>query len=229
MSDALLNILFRDETLIAVDKPCGLLVHPGREPEDKCWIAMKVLRDQLGQRVYTIHRLDRPTSGVLLYSLDEPTADAMRALFEARQVRKQYLAVVRGCAPEHWENETPLQKSPEEKIKASRTTFRRLAHCSSGTFPLMPDLDLSLVEAQPYTGRHHQIRRHLAMDGFPILGDYLYAEVEDNDRMAAATGITRMMLLAQNLSFVHPYTGEPISITAPLPDAFKKVAAGSPA
>lgn len=212
MNNTALDVLYQDEVLIAVTKPNGLLVHPGKEPEAKEWIAMKVLRDQIGRRVYAIHRLDRPTSGVLLFALEEPAADAMRAEFESRRVQKSYVAVVRGETPEAWENRTPLQKEEGAKMKECHTRFQRLG-CD-------PSADTSTVLAEPLTGRHHQIRRHLAGDGFPILGDYLYGDTADNDRLAATSGLSRMLLHARSLSFTHPVTRQPVLIESPLPPEF---------
>ena len=212
MQNTPLDILYQDEVLIAVTKPNGLLVHPGREPEAKEWIAMKVLRDQIGRRVYAIHRLDRPTSGVLLFALEEPAADAMRAEFEKRRVQKTYVAVVRGQTPEFWENRTPLQKEEGAKMKDGHTRFQRLG-CDLSA-------DTSTVVAEPLTGRHHQIRRHLAGDGFPILGDYLYGDVAYNDQLAATAGLSRMLLHARSLSFIHPVTRQVVRIDSPLPPDF---------
>jgi tRNA pseudouridine65 synthase len=212
VSETRLDILYRDETLIAITKPAGLLVHPGREPEAKEWIAMKVLRDQIGQRVYAIHRLDRPTSGVLLLALDEPMANAMRAEFEERRVQKTYVAVVRGQPPEQWENRSPLQKAEGEKWKDCHTRFRRRAGAREG--------EVSVVEAEPLTGRHHQIRRHLAGDGFAIVGDYLYGDTAANDRLASEHGHARMLLHAHTLSFRHPTQGLQLHLESPLPAEF---------
>ena len=209
---ASLDILYQDDVLIAVTKPNGLLVHPGREPEAKEWIAMKVLRDQIGRHIHAIHRLDRPTSGVLLFGLEAAAADAMREAFENRRVEKSYLAVVRGQPPEAWENRTPLQKAEGEKLKDCHTGFRRL-----GT----PDnRETAAVVAEPRTGRHHQIRRHLAGDGFPILGDYLYGDAAENDRLTASHGPARLFLHAHTLAFTHPLSGAPVRIESPLPAAF---------
>lgn len=212
MQSTPLDILYQDDVLIAVTKPNGLLVHPGKEPEAKEWIAMKVLRDQIGRRVYAIHRLDRPTSGVLLFALEEPAADAMRAEFEGRRVQKTYVAVVRGQTPETWENRTPLQKEEGAKLKECHTRFQRL-NCD-------PTEDTSTVVAEPLTGRHHQIRRHLAGDGFPILGDYLHGDVAYNDHLAATSGLSRMLLHACSLMFNHPVTSQPVRIESPLPPEF---------
>ncbi len=212
MQSTPLDILYQDDLLIAVTKPNGLLVHPGREPEGKEWIAMKVLRDQIRRRVYAIHRLDRPTSGVLLFALEAPAADAMRAEFEHRRVHKTYVAVVCGQPPEAWENRTPLQKEEGAKTKECHTRFQRLS-CD-------PLVDTSTVLAEPLTGRHHQIRRHLAGDGFPILGDYLYGDAACNDHLAATTGLSRMLLHARSLSFTHPLTRRPVLIESPLPAEF---------
>ena len=212
MEGAPLDILYQDDVLVAVTKPNGLLVHPGREPEAKEWIAMKVLRDQIGRRVYAIHRLDRPTSGVLLFALEEPAADAMRAAFEHRRMRKTYVAVVRGRTPEAWENRMPLQKADGEKAKACHTRFQRLGDG--------PAEETSTLLVEPLTGRQHQIRRHLAGDGFPILGDYLYGDAAQNERIASQTGLARMLLHAHSLAFIHPVTRQPVRIESPLPPGF---------
>ena len=207
-----LDILYQDEFLVAVTKPNGLLVHPGREPEAKEWIAMKVLRDQIGRHIHAIHRLDRPTSGVLLFGLEAADADAMREAFEHRRVEKTYLAVVRGQPPLEWENNTPLQKAEGEKLKECHTRFRRLG--------APDDRETAAVVAEPQTGRHHQIRRHLAGEGFPILGDYLYGDAAENDRLTAPHGPARLFLHARTLAFTHPRTGAPVRIESPLPAAF---------
>ena len=103
-----LHILYEDEYLVAIDKPAGMIVHPGREAEGPEWIAMKRLRDQLGRQVFPVHRLDRPTSGVLLFALDKQTAGLAQQSFELRNVAKSYHAIVCGVAPQEWFCETPL-------------------------------------------------------------------------------------------------------------------------
>lgn len=147
-----LPILHEDEFLVAIDKPAGMIVHAGRDPEGPEWIAMKRLRDQLGRQVYPVHRLDRPTSGVLLFALDARTNGLAQKSFELRKVVKTYHAIVCGIPPEVWSCETPLSATAEEPMKDARTDFRRLKRSVvSGD----PALELSLIEALPRTGRFH--------------------------------------------------------------------------
>jgi len=209
-----LRYLYQDEFLVAIDKPAGMIVHPGREPEGPEWIAMKRLRDELGQPIYPIHRLDRPTSGVLLFALDRATSTRVQQAFELRQVEKSYRAVVCGVPEAEWCCEIPLRKSPEEPELAARTAFRRLAVAEG--FAGDPQLRLSLLRADPFTGRFHQIRRHLQQAGFPIVGDYRYAGRERSDELGALLGTgTRMLLQAKSLRLAHPQHGGMLEILAP--------------
>lgn len=216
-----LSILYQDERLVAIDKPAGMIVHPGREPEGPEWIAMKRLRDLLGRPVYPIHRLDRPTSGVLLFALDRETSTLTQQAFETRQVEKHYLAVVCGATAERWVCETPLRKSPEEPEVAARTQFERLRFAPAGNFPADPLLSLSLLKASPETGRFHQIRRHLLEFDLPIVGDFRYAGRERSHQLGEILGTgTRMLLQARELRMKHPHTGEDLVIEAPPDEDF---------
>ena len=211
-----LSILYQDERLVAIDKPAGMIVHPGREPEGPEWIAMKRLRDLLGRPVYPIHRLDRPTSGVLLFALDKETSTLAQQAFELRQVEKTYLAVVCGEAARCWVCETPLRKSPEEPEVEARTKFERVGFAPAGSFPADPLLSLSLLRASPETGRFHQIRRHLLEFDLPIVGDFRYAGRERSHELGEILGTgTRMLLQAKELRMKHPHTGEDLVIEAP--------------
>lgn len=211
---AALRVLYQDEHLVAIDKPAGMIVHPGREPEGPEWIAMKRLRDELGRPVYPIHRLDRPTSGVLLFALDRATSARAQMAFEQRRVSKRYLAVVSGLTAADWCCEIPLRKSPEEPEQAARTEFERLA-VANGVAGA-PELRLSLLRATPTTGRFHQIRRHLQLAGHPIVGDYRYAGCERSDELGALLGTgTRMLLQAKELRLEHPHSGAELVIEAP--------------
>ena len=209
-----LNIVYIDDDLVVVDKPRGMLVHPVCEPHPREEIAMKVIRDQLGQKVYTVHRLDRPTSGLLLFALNVPAVRVMQELFEFRKVAKKYIAVVHGKTPEVWECDQALHKVENDEMKDALTKFRRLSYRPAGSFDGDPTLEVSVVEAIPHTGRFHQIRRHLAENGFPIVGDYLYGGIDHNNEVAEKTGISRMMLMSTELAFVHPINGNNIKINA---------------
>jgi hypothetical protein len=144
-----LTLLYHDEFLVAIDKPAGMIVHPGREPEGPEWIAMKRLRDQLGRQVFPVHRLDRPTSGVLLFALDKQTAGLLQQAFELRNVSKTYHAIVCGITPEQWTCDTPLQKDLIDPLLPASTRFERLKVAPAGSFPSEPSLSLSLLSVTP--------------------------------------------------------------------------------
>ena len=210
------SILYQDDALVAIDKPAGMIVHPGREAEGPEWVAMKRVRDLLGRQVHTVHRLDRPTSGVLLFALDLDSCARVQQFFEKRQVEKTYLAVVEGIAPERWTCETPLQRVPEEAAQPAKTDFERVAVVPAGSFDRLPQLSLTLLKITPYTGRFHQIRRHLLEAGHPIIGDFRYAGAERSFELGEVLGTgTRMLLQAKSLQLPHPYTGVAFEITAP--------------
>ncbi|MCW1921431.1 pseudouridine synthase [Luteolibacter arcticus] len=211
-----LSILYQDDALVAIDKPAGMIVHPGRDVEGPEWVAMKRVRDLLGCQVHTVHRLDRPTSGVLLFALDLVTCARVQQFFEKRQVEKTYLAVVEGITPERWTCETPLQRIPGEPTQSARTTFERLAVVPAGSFARLPELSLSLLRVLPHTGRYHQIRRHLLEAGHPIVGDFRYAGADRSMEIGESLGTgTRMLLQAKSLRLPHHRSGEPMEISAP--------------
>jgi len=218
-----LHLLYDDEFLVAIDKPAGMLVHPGREPEAPEWIAMKRLRDQLGRRVYPVHRLDRPTSGVLLFALDKQTAGLAQQAFERRNVSKTYHAIVCGTAPPEWLCETPLRENPVDEPQSAQTVFECLSVSAPSTFPNDPSLILSLLKATPATGRFHQIRRHLLEAGLPVVGDFRYAGRERSFQLGEILGTgTHMLLQAKVLELEHPRTGEHLRIDAPADADFLK-------
>ena len=212
-----LNILYQDEWLVAVDKPAGHLVHPADEPQPDDLVTMKILRDQIGQRVYNIHRIDRPTTGVLLFSVDRTAARALHRALERRQVQKTYRAISCGLAPEEpWECNQALQKEEDAPMRDAHTSFRRLAIAHPLTPEDQENLTLSLIEATPHTGRYHQIRRHLLHHGLPIIGDFRYAGIERSHQLGELLGTgTRMLLQSKSISFTHPITAAPTKIVAP--------------
>jgi tRNA pseudouridine65 synthase len=223
-----LEIIYQDDGLVAIDKPAGILVHQTHPPEPDDQIAMKILRDQLGQKIYPVHRLDRPTSGILLFALSKTGLRQAHDLFEKRQITKKYRAVVYGKTPTDWQSDTPLRRTEAEEPRAALTEFKRIATCLSGILPGLPEF--SIVEAIPHTGRYHQIRQHLQLAGHTIVGDYLYGDMEQNARTSRQLGHTRMILRATELHFNHPETAKKISILAPSnPDftVFDPVAQGA--
>lgn len=211
-----LTILFQDEHLVAIDKPAGHLVHPAEEPQQDDLVAMKILRDQIGQRVHTIHRLDRPTCGVLLFGLDPDSAKSLHRSFEQHKVTKIYHAIIEGePKQESWSCDTPLQKYPDHPFKAAKTEFKKLR---SGS---IKNYTFSLIQCRPLTGRFHQIRRHLLESDNPITGDYRYNSIERCDLISGELGTQKkMLLLAHSLTFPHPTTGSPVQVNCPAPEYF---------
>jgi tRNA pseudouridine65 synthase len=213
-----LTILYQDEHYVAIDKPSGMLVHRTRIAEEAEY-AMQRLRDQLGQHVFVVHRLDRPTSGVLLFALSSEAAREMCAVFESRQVEKRYLAVVRGWTDEAGVIDYALREEKHKEAQQALTRYRRLATVELD-IPIgrYPQARYSLVEALPETGRMHQIRKHFAHIFHPLLGDTTYGEGRHNRLFRDHYGCERLLLMATLLRFIHPYSREPVTIHAAPPE-----------
>ena len=213
-----LDILYEDQWLIAVDKPAGQMVHPADRPQEGDEITMKILRDQIGQHVYTIHRLDRPTTGVLLFAKDQSIAKKLHVDLAAHQFNKTYYAVVYGDSTQKkWENHQGLKKTDSAPEKEAHTSFKTL-DVNPDAIPDAAELAksaLSLIQATPHTGRYHQIRRHLEANSLPIVGDYRYAGIDLSNQLGERLGTgTRMLLQAKKLEFTHPLNIEQLIITA---------------
>jgi tRNA pseudouridine65 synthase len=201
-----LPVLYQDATLLTVNKPSGLAVHRGA-----AWdrvVALGIVRDFVGKHVHAVHRLDRATSGALLFALDPETARRMSAKFEAGEVEKRYLALVRGIPPEEGVIDHPIPRVEDGPRVPAITEFRRLA-----TFERY-----ALVEARPLTGRLHQIRRHFKHLSHPLIGDVRYGKGDHNRLFRDRFGLHRLALHALELAFDHPQTGERLRILAPLSD-----------
>ncbi|MBM4148512.1 MAG: pseudouridylate synthase [Lentisphaerae bacterium] len=214
----LLRILHADEHVVAIDKPDGLLVHRTRISSDHTF-ALQLLRDQLGRLVYPVHRLDRPTSGVLLFALDPETASKLCADFAGRKVKKTYLAVVRGYLDESGTVDYPLKDSEGGEGIQATTLYRR-----SDTAEL-PFADaehatsrVSLASVTPLTGRMHQIRRHFRHISHPVIGDTRYGDGRYNRLFREKYGVRRLLLHAFSVAFTHPATGDVKTVTAPPPE-----------
>lgn len=229
-----LNILYQDADLIAVDKPAGLLVHRTAIDRHETRFAMQMLRNQTGRRVYPVHRLDKPTSGVLLFAWTPQTARKLGDAFTTKQVSKTYLAVVRGYTETKGEIDYPLKEQLDKMTdhntrhdKAAQpalTTYRRLA-----TIELPVAVDryassrYSLVEIVPRTGRKHQIRRHMKHIFHPIIGDTTHGQGKHNRFFQERFRNNRLLLAATELCFPHPSTHIALRIVAPLADSFTSV------
>lgn len=215
-----LPVLWRDEHLVAVHKPAGWLVHRTGLDAHETRFVVQTLRDQLGQHVFPVHRLDKGTSGVLVMGLNPIAARALTAMFETRQVSKRYIAMVRGWTPRQWSVDHALKPddAPEDApAQPALTAFRRLATLSL-PIPVdrYPTTRASLVEAWPETGRRHQIRRHLKHVAHPIIGDATHGKGPINRWWAQHLGAQRLWLHALALSLPHPVSGQMLSLTSPL-------------
>ncbi len=212
--DRPLQIVFRDENFVAVFKPAGLIVHRCKSSQAHEPVLLQTLRDQLHRHVFPVHRLDRPTAGLMLFGLSGVAAAKMVDLFTRRMVAKYYQALVGGSTPESALIDKPLSAKSDTHEKDAMTKFQTLARfelpsefAASASTPSAAT-SFSLLEIKPLTGRTHQIRRHLSYLGHPIVGDYRHGDTPCNELVLAKTGVCRMLLTSMRLDFRHPYSGE---------------------
>lgn len=245
-----ISILFEDDTCIAIDKPAGIVVNRASTVHEKTiqdWAQESIkfpantnhgrnkLKDECGadnefyERSGIVHRIDKETSGILLIAKTPYIFHELQRQFKERRIKKTYLAVAHGAVvPAEGKISAPIARLPwnRERFgivpggKDAVTTYKVLRVFNSGN-----QLDsrnvFSLVELYPETGRTHQLRVHLKYIGHPILGDCVYAGrvVSRNDRKR----VTRVMLHAWKLTFIHPESGKNIAIVAPIPDDIRMI------
>lgn len=210
-----LNIIYQDEYLVAIDKPSGLLVHRSMLDKHETQFALQLVRDQINQHVFPVHRLDRPTSGVLVFALSPEIARLLGEQFSSQQILKRYITIVRGHAPEAGEIDYALKeqldKIADKKAKQDKeaqqafTTFKRL-HTFELPFAVSryPSARYSLLSVEPKTGRKHQIRRHLGHINHPIVGDTTHGDGKHNQFLKLQYGFSGLALSCQMMQFKHP-------------------------
>lgn len=236
-----LEIIYRDEHLIAVNKPAGLLVHRSEIDRHETRFAIQILRDQIGQHVHPVHRLDKPTSGVLLFALHAEAARGMMDLFTAhtqnsdtKTIQKTYLAVVRGYTSEQAVIDYPLKhefdKMVDRKAKLDKAAQEAITHYQRLATVELPypvgryaTTRYSLLQLTPQTGRKHQLRRHMKHIFHPIVGDTQHGDGKHNDFFRHQLDCRRLLLTASQLAFTHPLTQAPVVIQAPLDDSFQRI------
>jgi len=221
----MIEICYQDEYLVAVNKPAGWLVHRSWLDRREKIVVMQTVRDMLGQHVFTVHRLDRPTSGVLLLALSSEVAHTLAGQFEQHQVNKTYHGVARGYLDGDGTVDYALtpeldkiadkfaqpDKAPQPAISHYRALARVEMPVAIGRYPTSR---YTLIELSPETGRKHQLRRHMSHLHHPLIGDSTHGDLRQNRGFARLFECPRLMLHASSLTLDHPVTGKPLTINA---------------
>lgn len=221
------DILYLDRDLVAINKPTGIKVHRGRGDRNEKAYVLQSLRDQIGQRLLPVHRLDRPTSGVLVFALNQEAARRLARIFAQKLVEKTYLAVVRGFVEVEGMIDIPLKREDDrhrkcEDLLAAVTRYRCLAAAELDVYVSRhPTSRYALVEVLPETGRLHQIRRHFRHIAHPVIGDRRHGDNRHNRYFKESLGVDRLLLAAVELRLPHPVTGERLRLVAPVDAPFK--------
>ncbi len=215
----MLEIVYQDEYMVAINKPSGLLVHRSMIDRHETEFAMQMLRDQLGQHVYPVHRLDRPTSGILLFALSSDTARLLSQLFEQQQIKKCYRALVRGYLRQAGRLDYPL-KEELDKIADKHAQQDKEPQSAVTDYSPLRYFELpfavgryqsarySLVELVPKTGRKHQLRRHMSHLNHPITGDTTHGDGKHNQFLRNEFELKGLSLTCVSLTLPHPVTGD---------------------
>lgn len=220
----MIDILHQDDHLLVINKPAGWLVHRTALDRHESRVILPVLRRQVGRMLWPLHRLDKGTSGVLVFALDADTASRMSVCFESGEgLMKRYRAIVRGWPPASLRIDHPLRRLDDdirpgrESVQAALTLLR--TECL-GTLPIPQGVFSSLrwaeVELEPCTGRRHQLRRHMKHIAHPIIGDATHGKGPINRAVAEHLGVARLWLHAESLALIHPRSGESLRFEASL-------------
>ena len=228
---ALLEVIYQDEELVAINKPSGLLVHRSLIDKHETRFAVQELRNQLGQHVYPLHRLDKPTSGVLVFALSQEAASFYGQQFQGHQIKKTYWALVRGYGPQNMAIDHGLKEEADDyaDTKVAFEPKHALTHVQclrEFEIPLQVDryatTRLSLMQCEPVTGRKHQIRRHLKHIGHPIVGDSRHGKGILNRACEDYFSAGRLWLACTQVILLERQ-GQPLVIEAPLATDFEGV------
>jgi tRNA pseudouridine65 synthase len=230
----MLEILYKDEYVVVINKPSGLLVHKSPIDKRETQFALQMLRDQIGQYVYPIHRLDKPTSGVLVFALSSEVASLLSEQFKSHTIQKEYLAVVRGYTNMSELIDYDLKVILDKKADKDRNknkepqeaqTYYECLSTIELPFPVSryPVARYSLLKLLPRTGRKHQLRRHMKHILHPIVGDTKYGRNEHNRLFREKFECHRLLLHASKISFIHPISTELLVIEARLDETFQSI------
>lgn len=230
----MLEIIYQDQWLVAVNKPANMLVHRSWLARHETQFVMQTLRDQLGQHVFTVHRLDRPTSGVLLFGLSSEVARKLSVLFEQHRIEKIYHAVVRGWLEGSAILDYPLLEE-RDKIADQHASGERVMQSAITAYHSLAQVELpfaigrysscryTLVRLQPKTGRKHQLRRHMAHLRHPIIGDTAHGDLKQNRGAVTHFGCQRLLLHASKLRLIHPMTGQNLELSAAVDSSWQQL------
>ena len=228
------EVLYQDNDLIVINKPEGWLVHRSWLDKHETVVVMQTLRDQIGQHVYPIHRLDRPTSGVLIFALSSEIARLLSEQFASNKIEKTYHAIVRGYVDGEAIIDYPLVEELDKiadkfanKDKPAQDAITFYKGLSKIELPIevgkYKTARYSLVELKPQTGRKHQLRRHLKHIFHPIIGDSKHGDLHQNRAFSHYFAVKRLMLHASTVKIIHPITLTPLTIHAKLSDDWLKI------
>lgn len=212
-----LSVLYSDEHLIAVNKPNGLLVHKTKIANDATEFALQIVRNQTKRQVYPVHRLDRGTSGVLLFTFSPQTHAQLSSDFENRKVEKSYLAVVRGFTDDVGRIDHALRKDMYSPRQEAVTEYKRLDTIElPNPVGKYATARYSLVKVHPLTGRMHQIRKHFNHINHPVIGDLPHGDYRHNHFFRDEFNCPFLLLHSHQLQFTHPVTQTLLTVDAPL-------------
>jgi len=216
MSFPRLPIIFEDDHLVAVYKPAGIHVHPTDLERGRASV-MSRLKAQSGRFVYPIHRLDRATSGLVLFAWDKETARVLGQAFAERSVNKEYRALVRGWTEDQGLIETPVKAKDQTSYQEAATRYQTLERIElPQAVGRYQTARYSLVSLFPETGRRHQLRLHLAKINHPIVGDRQYGDGHHNRYLKDSWNWRRLGLWAVGLNLNHPVSGAPLALKTAL-------------
>ena len=228
----MIEIVYQDEFIVAINKPSGLLVHRSLIDKHETRFAVQLIRDQIGQKVYPVHRLDKPTSGILVFALNSEIARLLTAQFTEGHIQKQYIAVVRGHCEEEGIIDYALKEQldkladalaePDKPAQEALTYYQCLNRIE---LPIAvgrySSARYSLLALQPKTGRKHQLRRHMKHISHPIIGDTTHGDGRQNTLFRTHYGCQRLLLHATHLRLTHPKHDKTLTLYAPLTADFE--------
>ncbi|MCO7224548.1 pseudouridine synthase [Pleionea sp. CnH1-48] len=227
-----IEVIYQDEHIIVVNKPSGLLVHRSEIDKRETRFLIQELREQIGQKVYTVHRLDKPTSGAMVFGLDETSAQHLGKQFDEHLPQKYYLAIVRGFTQPKGLIDYPLKdkavfRSQDDSTLPTREAITEYETLAQTEIPFAvdryPQSRYSLLRLKPKTGRRHQLRRHLKHIAHPIIGDTSYGKTTHNQFFRDQFDCHRLLLHAEQLTIQHPVTEDLMIFEAELDDEFNQV------